>query len=139
MDFFLDYPANLFYIGVEEVYCVYENLKKLRESLSMKQEEFGASVGVKKSTYSNYETGKTQPTSDFWISVATTYEVSIDYLMGFCDDPHGTQYSDGFTVNNEEKTVVKAWRTAPEDKKEIAALALGFEYVSKEKDASAAS
>lgn len=118
---------------------MYENLKKLRESLSMKQEEFGASVGVKKSTYSNYETGKTQPTSDFWISVATTYEVSIDYLMGFCDDPHGTQYSDGFTVNNEEKTVVKAWRTAPEDKKEIAALALGFEYVPKEKDASAAS
>lgn len=118
---------------------MYENLKTLRKSLKLTQEEFAKSIGISRTTYSNYEGGIREPTSEFWIAVATTYEVSIDYLMGFCDDPHGTQYSDGFTVNNEEKTVVKAWRTAPEDKKEIAALALGFEYVSKEKDASAAS
>lgn len=66
---------------------MYENLKKLREQTGMNQYDFGASVGVKKTTYSNYETGKTQPDSDFWIAVAEKYGVSIDYLMGFTDNP----------------------------------------------------
>lgn len=66
---------------------MYENLKKLRERTGMNQNDFGASVGVKKTTYSNYETGKTQPDSDFWIAVAEKYGVSIDYLMGFTDNP----------------------------------------------------
>ena len=117
----------------------YENLRKLRESLGMKQEEFGASVGVKKTTYSNYETGKTQPMSDFWIAVAQKYHVTIDYLMGFSDDPHTCTYQEGFPVNGEEKTLVKAWRAADDDHRNIAAVALGFEYEAKEKDASEAS
>ncbi|MDE7407579.1 MAG: helix-turn-helix transcriptional regulator [Muribaculaceae bacterium] len=56
----------------------------------MTQEEFGKSVNIAKSTYNNYETGIRDPKSDFWIAVAQRYNVTIDYLMGFSDDPHKT-------------------------------------------------
>ena len=61
---------------------MYQNLKALRYSLNMTQEEFGKSVGLAKSTYNNYETGVREPKSDFWIAIAQKYNVSIDYLMG---------------------------------------------------------
>ena len=69
---------------------MYKHLKELRESLGLTQSEFGESVGVAKSTYNNYETGVRAPKSDFWISVAQKYNVTIDYLMGYSDDPHSS-------------------------------------------------
>lgn len=73
---------------------MYENLKKLRLSLGFNQEEFGALFGIKKTTYSGYETGASDPKSDFWIAVAERFHVSIDYLMDLTDDPHQTKYAD---------------------------------------------
>lgn len=66
---------------------MYPRLKILRESLGMTQEDFGKSLGVAKSTYNNYEIGIREPKSDFWIAVATKYHVTIDYLLGFSNDP----------------------------------------------------
>ena len=63
------------------------NLKFLRQSLGLTQEEFAQSVGVAKSTYSNYELGIREPRSDFWVAVAKKYNVSVDYLMGYVSDP----------------------------------------------------
>lgn len=70
------------------VFAVYTHLKELRESLGMTQAEFGKSIGIAKSTYNNYEKGIREPKSDFWVAVATKYRVTIDYLMGYSDDPH---------------------------------------------------
>lgn len=56
---------------------MYQNLKALRDSLNMTQEEFGKSIGLAKSTYNNYETGVREPKSDFWIAIAQKYNVSI--------------------------------------------------------------
>lgn len=67
---------------------MYKNLRAFRESLKMTQEEFGKSVGVAKTTYNNYETGKREPDSEFWIKIAEKYGVSIDYLMGYKDEPY---------------------------------------------------
>lgn len=69
---------------------MYKNLRALRESLKMTQAEFGKSVGVSKSTYNNYEIGTREPKSDFWISVARKYNVTIDYLMGYSNNPNKT-------------------------------------------------
>jgi len=67
---------------------MYENLKALRKSLNMTQAEFGHSLGLAKTTYHNYETGIREPSSLFWIAVAKKYGVTIDYLMGYSNDPH---------------------------------------------------
>lgn len=68
----------------------YQNLKALRESLSMTQKDFAASLGIGQTTYNGYETGARDPKSDFWIAVAQKYEVTIDYLMGFSNNPKKT-------------------------------------------------
>ena len=68
--------------------AMYKNLRAFRESLKMTQEEFGKSVGVAKTTYNNYETGKREPDSEFWIKIAEKYGVSIDYLMGYKNEPY---------------------------------------------------
>lgn len=67
---------------------MYVRLKELRDSLGLTQAEFGKSIGIAKSTYNNYETGIRDPKSDFWIAVAQKYGVTIDYLMGFSDNPY---------------------------------------------------
>lgn len=69
---------------------MYANLKALRESLAMTQRDFAASLNMAPNTYNNYETGVREPRSDFWIAVAEKYGVTIDYLMGFSNDPHQT-------------------------------------------------
>ena len=69
---------------------MYANLKALRESLAMTQRDFAASLNMAPNTYNNYENGMREPRSDFWIAVAQKYGVTIDYLMGFSNDPHQT-------------------------------------------------
>lgn len=66
---------------------MYKNLKALRQSLNMTQKEFASSLGIGYTTYNGYETGVRDPKSDFWVAVAQKYNVTIDYLMGYSDDP----------------------------------------------------
>ena len=66
---------------------MYPHLKDLRISLNMTQKEFAKSLGIGYTTYNGYESGAREPKSDFWIKVATTYGVTIDYLMGYSNDP----------------------------------------------------
>lgn len=71
---------------------MWKNLKALRESQGMKQDEFGESVGLKKTTYQGYESGTREPPASFWVDVANRYAVTTDYLLGLSDDPHGTAH-----------------------------------------------
>lgn len=75
---------------------MYKNLKALRQSLNMSQKEFAASLGIGYTTYNGYETGARDPKSDFWIAVAKKYGVTIDYLMGYTNEPHKT--TDGNSI-----------------------------------------
>ena len=69
------------------------NLKALRESLGLRQKDFGEALGLKQQTYAGYENGTRDPPADFWLAVAERYHVSIDWLLGFTDDPHMTRYA----------------------------------------------
>lgn len=71
---------------------MFENLKALRLSDGKTQEEFAQQFGVKKTTYSCYETGISEPKLQFLIDVANRYAVTTDYLLGLSDDPHGTAH-----------------------------------------------
>ena len=93
MEKFLDDVKILDYSEMG-VCIMFKNLKALREKHNLKQEEFGQQFGVKKTTYSNYEIGKTEPGSSFWIAVSDHYGVSIDYLFDQTEDEHGTKYGD---------------------------------------------
>ena len=59
-----------------------EKLKEIREKTGMNKKEFAQYLGLKYTTYNNYETEAREPASDFLILISTKFDVSIDYLLG---------------------------------------------------------
>ena len=104
---------------------MYQNLKALRDSLNMTQEEFGKSIGLAKSTYNNYETGVREPKSDFWIAIAQKYNVSIDYLMGL-EDPQNEKQpapTNGDELAEDDKRIIELLhQLTPENRERIAEI-----------------
>lgn len=44
---------------------MFDNLVSFRKSIGLDQKEFAESIGYKRTTYSNYESGLREPGSDF--------------------------------------------------------------------------
>lgn len=105
---------------------MYKNLRQLRENLKMTQKEFAASLSIGLTTYNGYETGARDPKSDFWIAVAKKYGVTIDYLMGYSDDPHKTSDCNEKApaalpggLDREETTIITIYRSLPQEGKSV--------------------
>jgi len=58
-------------------------LKELRISKNLSQEELSEILKVRKSSISNWETGKATPTFDMLTKIAQYFGVTIDYLLNF--------------------------------------------------------
>lgn len=71
-----------------------ERLRGLRKKTKLSQEKFADKFGIPRSTYSGYETGKSEPDISTITILADYFDVSIDYLTGRTDDP---------TINKKEK------------------------------------
>ena len=65
----------------------YTRLRDLREDADLTQEQLVQKLGMYKTTYTNYEQGKREPPFDFIIKIAKFYNVSIDYIAGFINEP----------------------------------------------------
>ena len=59
------------------------HLRTLRERYGISQEELGRRVGRAGSVISNYENNLKIPSLDVLTTMATIYNVSLDYLVGF--------------------------------------------------------
>ncbi len=57
-------------------------LFELRNSQKLNQEELANKLGIKKTTYWSYETGRTEPDIETLKKIADYFDVSLDYL---CD------------------------------------------------------
>lgn len=62
------------------------NLKYLRKEKKLSQQEISDKIGINQRTYSNYETGATEPTLDALYKLARFFRVSLDVLVGFSLD-----------------------------------------------------
>lgn len=63
-----------------EILC--ERLKEKRKKANMTQEQVSKILGVSRSTYGYYETGKNEPDLKTLTKIADLFETSIDYLAG---------------------------------------------------------
>ena len=72
-----------------------ENLKKLRKSCGYRQEEVARVLGVDRSAYSYYESGKTEPSVKNLIKIARMFKVDVDALVG------NSEYAAALALNNE--------------------------------------
>jgi transcriptional regulator with XRE-family HTH domain len=60
---------------------LYKNLKALRKSKGWTQDEMLPVCGITRSTWSNYETGQTQPDVETIVKISGIFGVSIDDLI----------------------------------------------------------
>lgn len=59
-----------------------ERLKTLRKEKKLTQKELAEQIGIKQNSYSDWETGKNEPSLENLIKLADLLEVSIDWLFG---------------------------------------------------------
>ena len=67
----------------------YQRIRDLREDADLTQEALCRKLGMHKTTYTNYEQGKHTVPLDFAVVLAEFYQVSLDYLTGRTNFPHG--------------------------------------------------
>ena len=68
--------------GADNLNITSERIKQIRESMGYSQVEFAKNLNLSKQTVSNYETGTRQPGLDIVISIAQTFNISTDYILG---------------------------------------------------------
>lgn len=63
-----------------------DRLKEVRERTGMNKKEFAEHIGIKYTTYNNYETGAREPDSEFLIMFSKKFNVSTDFILGLQED-----------------------------------------------------
>lgn len=58
----------------------YRRIRDLREDADLTQARLAEKLGMHKTTYTNYEQGKREPSFSFIIRLADFYGVSCDYI-----------------------------------------------------------
>lgn len=58
-------------------------LRELRKKKKYTLDDIEAKTGVKRGTYNNYESGKTEPKPSTWEALANFFNVSVPYLKGY--------------------------------------------------------
>lgn len=85
-----------------------EKLKEIRESINMNKKEFAQYLGLKYTTYNNYETEAREPASDFLILISEKFDVSIDYLLGLKEE---SEILHSYQLKSTEYEYIKKYRT----------------------------
>lgn len=65
----------------------YRRLKDLREDHGLTQAQLVELPGMHKTTYTNYKQGKREMPFALVIRLARLYNVSLDFIAGFTDEP----------------------------------------------------
>lgn len=64
-----------------------KNLKKLREERNMSQQALGEHFCLSQQSIHKYENGRAEPDIDTMIAFAEYFHTSVDYLIGYTDNP----------------------------------------------------
>lgn len=58
-----------------------KRIKEIRTENRLSQQKFGEMLSVSQDTISLWEKGKSVPTTEFLIAIATKFGVSVDYIL----------------------------------------------------------
>ena len=85
-----------------------ENLKEARLKSGLSQKDLSENIGVAKSTYSLYESGKREPNVDTIKKIASALNVSADMLLGLEAEPTAlAAHFDGDEYTEDEMEEIK--------------------------------
>lgn len=69
-----------------------ERLKALRESVGLSQARMAKTFGAGQSSIFRYESGEAGVPAELLVKYADYFDVSLDYIFGRTDDPHGIRF-----------------------------------------------
>ncbi len=91
-----------------------KRLKECRTEKGLTQKGLATQLNTTQQTYSDYETGRTEPDSETLIKIADILAISIDYLLGRSDDfGNISVQTEGIQLTNEEEGLLNNFRTLP--------------------------
>ena len=108
-----------------------ERLKQLRKGGSLTQSALAEALGIDRSTYAYYETGKTSPDLDTLCRMAAMFQMSVDELLGkevpivtmFRDNPfrlkEEEEYQFAYLTREEQILILQYRQLASQDKRAI--------------------
>ncbi len=66
-----------------------QRIRTLRESVRISQLKMAKTFGIGQSSMFRYESGETSVPAEVLLKYADYFDVSLDYIFGRTDDPHG--------------------------------------------------
>ncbi len=94
-----------------------DRLRDLRKANKLTQQQVADALRLERSTYTYYETGKTQPPLPTLIRLARMFEVSLDYLVDSPEPTPGVMRSVPPVYFRTEE--LPDLRTLPKDEKQL--------------------
>lgn len=91
-----------------------DRLKSARERKNLKQVQVKERTGINNKTLSGYEKGVSEPDIETLKTLASLYEVSVDWLSGNTDDPQPKSKNE-----QAKNAVIEAYNRLPSEKKKI--------------------
>lgn len=84
-----------------------DKLREIREQTGLNKKRFAEFIGIKYTTYNNYEVGVREPNSDFIKMICRKFNVSADFIYGLQEDKE-TLYS--YKLKPSEYEHIKKYR-----------------------------
>lgn len=99
-------------------------LKLLRKEQRIRQNEISTILGIDRSTYSCYETGRITPSSEMLAILARLLGTSTDYLLGLqplniMTEPESTYEVDKMEYTHNERMLLMAYRLMDDVQKKL--------------------
>ena len=102
-----------------------EKLKEIREQTGLNKKDFASHIGIKYTTYNNYETGDREPSSDFLIMISQKFDVSIDYILGLQEEK---EIKHSYELKSVEYNHIEKYRSLDPYGQETVSYILDREY-----------
>lgn len=101
-----------------------KNLRNLRISKNISQQQLADVIGVTQQSINKYENHSTEPDIATLMQIADYFETSVDFLIGHTSLPDQQTPSEDWSLTREETSLLKDYRQLSKEEKESIRLIL---------------
>lgn len=95
-----------------------KNLKILRNSKGISQQQLAESIGVSQQSVNKYENHNIEPDISTLIAIADFFETSVDYVIGNTDINKRIENVRTYDLNNDESALINDYRKLSKKERE---------------------
>lgn len=85
-----------------------DRIRDLRDRLGLSQQDLADRAGISHKQLWRYENDESVPSADVLARLAREFDVTMEYLIGISDDPHG--YATVADLSHQEQALLEAYR-----------------------------